>query len=168
MCSTEQDGPCLCHCYRASNKEVDVRLSKCDSDIGEVVKVSYVGKAFVGCQERRRAVATVIAERLLGRDQRVNERIVFRDRDPLHLCRENIVVVNTSARSRYAGPQKQSTSKFKGVSWQSSRQKWYAGIRINGRATNLGRYDSERAAAAAYNKAVEALGIGVAYMNDVT
>lgn len=160
--------PCACHCYRALNRDSEVMFSACDSDIGESVKVSDVGKAFIGVHESRRAAASIVAERMLCRKLRDDERIAFYDRDNLHLCRDNIAIVSVSDRTRYNGPKKQGSSQYKGVSWQKSRQKWYAQIRINGRTKNLGRYEDERSAAAAYNNALSSLGIDVAYMNDLS
>ena len=159
---------CSCYCYLASNRDVHVRFSGIDSDIAESVKVSNVGKAFIGVHEKRRQAATVIAERITGRELRDHERVAFHDRDRLHLCRDNIAIVSVSDRTRYNRPKKDGSSKYKGVSWQTSRQKWYAQIRIDGKSKNLGRYEDERSAALAYNNALSALGIDVAYMNDLS
>jgi hypothetical protein len=43
------------------------------------------------------------------------------------------------------------TSRFKGVSWSSKSQKWKSQIRIDGTLLFLGYYDSELAAACAYD-----------------
>lgn len=50
-----------------------------------------------------------------------------------------------------------SSSPFKGVTWDRSRNKWQAKISIGGRTKGLGRYGSPVAAAAAYDAAAEAL-----------
>lgn len=48
--------------------------------------------------------------------------------------------------------QKNTTSKYKGVSWHPRHQKWQARIRINGKQKHLGYYTSEEEAYAAYCK----------------
>lgn len=52
---------------------------------------------------------------------------------------------------------KKGTSKYKGVSWDSTNKKWYASIKINGKTKNLGRFEptpeGERKAAKAYERA---------------
>lgn len=51
------------------------------------------------------------------------------------------------------------SSKYKGVSWESSRSMWRADIRVNRRRIFLGRYNSEIDAAIAYDiKALEVFG----------
>lgn len=45
-----------------------------------------------------------------------------------------------------------STSGFKGVSWDKKRQKWRAYIRLHGKHKSVGRYADKLEAAAAYNR----------------
>lgn len=49
------------------------------------------------------------------------------------------------------------TSGFKGVSWQVSRQKWFARIMVHGKTINLGRYDNIVDAVHAYRRAAIAV-----------
>jgi hypothetical protein len=52
-----------------------------------------------------------------------------------------------------------STSKYKGVSFDSINNKWRSGIMINGKTIHLGRFNLEEEAAIAYNnKAIELFG----------
>jgi hypothetical protein len=44
------------------------------------------------------------------------------------------------------------TSKYKGVSWDKSRDKWVAYIKFDDKSKNLGRFDNEEDAAMTYNK----------------
>lgn len=46
-----------------------------------------------------------------------------------------------------------STSKFKGVSFDSSRNKWISSIQINGKTNHIGRFNSEEECAKAYDLA---------------
>lgn len=158
---------CSCRQVLAANRPVYVSLSENDLDLATKIKVSGAGKAFIGVHESRRGAATVIAERMLNRLLGKDDRVVFFDRNRLHLCRQNIAVVSVSDRTRSHKPKAGGSSKYKGVSWQKSRNKWYSQIRINGRCKNLGRYNDEREAAIAYNRALKTLGIEVAYLNDV-
>ena len=60
------------------------------------------------------------------------------------------------------------TSKYKGVSFIRSRNKWYAQIEVNGRCINLGRYEAEKGAARAYNEAAKKFFGELALLNDIT
>lgn len=72
---------------------------------------------------------------------------------------DNLRIATNSQNQANTGPQVNNTSGFKGVSWQSSRGKWIAMITVNGKAKNLGRYDSVVDAAKAYKRAaIEAWG----------
>lgn len=52
---------------------------------------------------------------------------------------------------------KNSSSKFKGVSWEAWTGRWKAQIMFGGKQINLGRYDTEEEAAKAYNAKAENL-----------
>ncbi len=56
-------------------------------------------------------------------------------------------------------PSHNSTSKYKGVYWNSEARKWHAEIRHNGRLIHIGYYDYEQDAAIAYDDyAIELFG----------
>ena len=51
------------------------------------------------------------------------------------------------------------TSKYKGVSWDSSRNKWISSIQYNGKTYHIGRFDNEEECAKAYdNEAIKKYG----------
>lgn len=58
---------------------------------------------------------------------------------------------NSAKRPRYKGVP--TSSKYKGVSWQPSKRKWWAYIGTGKNFKHLGRYATEELAAEAYNKA---------------
>ncbi|AXS25549.1 MULTISPECIES: AP2 domain-containing protein [Staphylococcus] len=66
---------------------------------------------------------------------------------------------------RYREPQKNSSSKYKGV--RLYKNKWRASITINGKRIHLGSFDKESDAAKAYNMAVVDLWNGNGYLNSV-
>jgi len=64
----------------------------------------------------------------------------------LRVCTKNENAKNTSKR-------KNSTSKYKGVSWETRTKRWFCQIEVNKKSFFLGRFSSEEAAAEAYNEA---------------
>ncbi|GAA5470124.1 hypothetical protein Saur08_02642 [Staphylococcus aureus] len=68
---------------------------------------------------------------------------------------------------RYREPQKNSSSKYKGVSYDNQHNKWIASIYAEGKKIYLGRFADEKECAKAYNKAVYKYWNGDGYLNDV-
>lgn len=62
---------------------------------------------------------------------------------------------------------KNSSSKFKGVSWDKSTNKWRARIQVNSKQIHLGRFKSEIDAAKCYNNAAIKYFKEFAYLNEV-
>ena len=82
-----------------------------------------------------------------------------RDRDGLNCRRLNLRVATRTQNNANRISQPNSTSKFKGVTWDRKRNQWKALIQVSGKSLNLGRFNGEADAAAAYNLAArEAFG----------
>lgn len=74
---------------------------------------------------------------------------------------------NTRNRKKDEAESKTSSS-FKGVSWDSHNKKWKAQICVDYKATNLGRFLSEKEAAQAYNSAAIKFFGEFAWLNKIT
>lgn len=81
----------------------------------------------------------------------------------------NLIVCTLKERQRLL-PKKRidASSVFRGVSFMKASGKWRAGIEVEGKALNLGDFDTEEQAALAYNKAARSHFGDVAYQNDVS
>lgn len=77
--------------------------------------------------------------------------------DKLDNQRHNLRIATDMQNSQNTQKQKGRSSKYKGVVWDASRQKWKAQIKHENKNTNLGRFDSEEEAALAYDHAATAL-----------
>lgn len=81
--------------------------------------------------------------------------------------KSNLIVCTLKERQRLLPKKRIETSSvFRGVSYMKSTSKWRAGIEIEGKALNLGDFDSEEEAALAYNKAAREHFGDLAYQND--
>lgn len=65
----------------------------------------------------------------------------------------NLRYATIQEQARNRRRQKQKNGRFKGAFWDKSRSQWISAIRIDGRLKSLGIFDSEEAAAIAYDKA---------------
>jgi len=83
------------------------------------------------------------------------EEIDHEDHDGLNNRRKNIRAATRSQNNanRKLVKQKPTSSKYRGVSWNRQRNKWCAGIKVNGKNMNLGGFTSEVDAARAYDVA---------------
>lgn len=71
---------------------------------------------------------------------------------------------NANARKWTARP---TLSKYKGVTWDRSRNKWQAKIMFNYKTIHLGRHDDEKIAALVYNQKAKELFGEHAHLNDI-
>lgn len=89
--------------------------------------------------------------------------------DGLDYRKNNLVVCTLKERQRLLPKKRSATSSsYRGVSFSTATGKWRAGIEVNGRAINLGDYETEGAAALAYNKAAREHFGNLAYQNEVS
>lgn len=76
------------------------------------------------------------------------------DGNGLNCRKENLrICTHGSNMHNYTKPNGEFSSQHKGVTWDKSRDKWLASIKIKGKRVFLGRYDLEIVAAQAYNSA---------------
>lgn len=88
--------------------------------------------------------------------------------DKLDNRRENLRAVTKSQNNMNQSQQKkQKHSKYKGVSWDKSRNKWMAYCKKDGKMNYLGRFTDENEAALAYNNKASELFGEFAKLNEV-
>jgi hypothetical protein len=88
--------------------------------------------------------------------------------DGLDYRKSNLIVCTLKERQRLLPKnRKESSSKFRGVSFSKKDGKWRAGIEVKGRSINLGHFDTETEAALAYNQAALKFFGPQAYQNPV-
>lgn len=71
--------------------------------------------------------------------------------------RSNLRLVTHAENARNSGAHRDSKSGVKGVTWDKRRSRWVARIMVNGRTTNLGRFEHLEDAAEMYAKAARLL-----------
>jgi len=71
--------------------------------------------------------------------------------DTLDNRKDNLVIVTFKEHKGYSGPPKSNTSGYKGIS--KNRDKWAAKIKIDGKLTHLGSFETKEIAARIYNHA---------------
>lgn len=103
---------------------------------------------FYACHRIRRKI-TWMHRLILGARGRIQ--IDHRDGSGLNNQRHNIRCA-TGSQNQHAFRRKQgkTTSRFKGVYWETAREKWVAKTKVHGRFIFLGRFDQEIDAQKAY------------------
>lgn len=96
----------------------------------------------------------LIVERQLDRKLETSEYVDHRDRDALNNTRSNLRLATRSQNlaNRSKSPWRVTSSKFKGVCWDKSRNKWLATIRADKKLIHLGFFDDEILAAKTYDQ----------------
>lgn len=67
--------------------------------------------------------------------------------------RANLRLADKCQNQHNQGANRRNTSGFKGVSWHTRDEKWQASIKLNGKRTHLGNFDTPEAAHEAYKEA---------------
>lgn len=92
---------------------------------------------------------------------------VFVDGDRLNFKKNNLKIEPIKIAAFRRRAQRNSSSKYKGVFWNTKAQKWQAGIKIDGKRKHLGFFKNEDQAGIAYNHAViENFGEGY-FLNEI-
>ena len=80
--------------------------------------------------------------------------VTFKDKNQLNFQKENLILTDKLFVLRNRFGARNSSSIYKGVSWDKERNKWSANIKLGNKKKYLGRFDREEEAAKAYNEAV--------------
>jgi hypothetical protein len=75
------------------------------------------------------------------------------DHNTLNNTKRNLRICTKSQNATNQRPRKDGSSKYKGVCWHKRDKKWQARIHHNNRNLHLGSFNSQRAAALAYDSA---------------
>ncbi len=102
---------------------------------------------------------------LLGLKYRDKKNVDHFNHNTLDNRRGNIRVCTIQQNGRNRKSNQNSSSKFKGVSWHKKGEKWQARIIVSGRYRHLGSFESEEAAACAYDEAAKSYFGEFAYLN---
>ena len=82
--------------------------------------------------------------------------------------KENLIVCSLQERQTMLPKLRRDTSsKYRGVSYSKTSKRWRAGITVKGKSINLGDYKSEKSAALAYNEASQKFFGENAYQNTI-
>lgn len=91
--------------------------------------------------------------------------ISFKDKNVLNHQKENLLKVKRATGNVRGRGHRNSTSKYKGVSFDKQTSRWVAQIQYKGKTKKIGRFDTEEEAALAYNSyATETFG-KLAFLN---
>jgi hypothetical protein len=83
------------------------------------------------------------------------------DRNPLNNSLDNLRWVSRSQNVYNRNMKTQnSTSKFRGLHWDKSKNKWVARIRLNGKGKHIGYFETEEEGARAFNEFVISHNLG--------
>jgi hypothetical protein len=142
--------------YEAIVDDVDADLAelKWSAHTPQRRTVYAVRSSYKLGKKREIKLHRVILSRMLGRELLPGEQVDHRDGDGLNNTRENLRLATSAENQRNAKKRRDTSSRFKGVSWNERRGKWLAYTQVDGKPLHLGYYVSENHAARARDIAV--------------
>jgi hypothetical protein len=162
-------------CYIPVNPNSKAKVDK--SDLARVSKHTW--RVLTKESGRKKVVTNIVDKQ--GRNRQVSlgnflmsppkGKMVYPRRfmDGFDYRKENLVVCTMQERQRILPPSRKfGTSKFKGVSYISSRKRWRAAIKHKGQSISIGLFKTQEEAAAAYNQAALRYFGKDAYQNQVS
>ena len=115
----------------------------------------------------RKSRKVYLSSLVLGHHSSRRLGVCYRDGNTLNCSRQNLIVRTSRERGALMKKQKRDTSSvYRGVSYDASRRKWCSEIKMNRKRIFFGRYDDEVLAAKARDdKAIEIYGVGNCFLN---
>jgi hypothetical protein len=110
--------------------------------------------------------ARIYMEQLLI-EGRGGSTIAHRNLNKLDNRKSNLILVHLRVKTHRHKKNPNTSSIYKGVSWDKVNKKWRAMIKFDGRQHSLGRFDEEKKAALEYNLKARELYGEVAYQNKI-
>jgi len=94
---------------------------------------------------------------ILGLQKGDKQKVDHINHNGLDNCRCNLRICTQAQNCQNRKPYKNSSSKYKGVSWYSITKKWRARIKLKRKEIHLGYFDSETLAAKTYDEKAKIL-----------
>jgi hypothetical protein len=122
-----------------------------------IIKLNYDGKRY-NLTEHRVVWALI-------KNEWPRHTIDHKDNNKSNNKIDNLRIATVGENNKNKPSTKNSTSKYKGVSWKTKENKWYVAVRVNGKSTHFGVFYDEIEAALAYNQAAKKYHGEFAYIN---
>lgn len=107
------------------------------------------------CTSFKNRKANTTIPQLILKLKNVDDNLVgiYKDTDILNCQEDNLLFVEKQVKNRYKGPNKNNTSRYKGVSFDNCKKKWHTRLIIGGKKVLNKWFSNEDEAAIAYNNA---------------
>lgn len=113
----------------------------------------YAQRAVPVSKGKRRQRTEFMHRLILGLQPGDNRQCDHRDGNGLNNRRSNLRVCTATQNGQSRRKRKPGTSRYKGVCWHCGHHRWQSYIGVNGKLKHIGYFDSETAAARAYDAA---------------